>query len=175
MACGEVALSLLSKIRTSLTTHRAEVVGQQDSFVERRHRQRINALAGTRMLIIDDSKTVCSMLKKMLEQNRYDVSVAYDGESGIQLIKKQLPDLIFLDIVLPGINGFQVLRALRKSPLTQHIPVIMISGNALATERYYAERIGADDFIKKPFTRYDVFHRLENFIDDHRRIQRLAS
>lgn len=127
------------------------------------------------MLIIDDSKTICSLLKKMLEQNQYDVSVALTGEAGLRLVRQQLPDLIFLDIVLPGINGFQVLRTLRKSPLTKDIPIIMISGNVQATERYYAERIGADDFMKKPFTRFDVFRRIEHFIGSDKRIHRMAS
>ncbi|AOE50209.1 response regulator [Kangiella sediminilitoris] len=169
-------MSLLSKIRTTLTTHKADLSGHpHDDFVDRRRRKRLNALAGSRVLIIDDSKTVCSMLGRMLRQNQYDVAVAYNGETGLRMIKEQLPELIFLDIVLPGINGFQVLRALRKSPMTKNIPVIMISGNAQATEKYYAERIGADDFMKKPFTRADVFHRMETFINNHRRLTRMAS
>lgn len=142
------------------------------AVVERRTHNRINAVAGTKMLVIDDSKTVCSLLKKMLVQNQYDVSIALDGETGLKMVEELRPDLIFLDIVLPNMNGFQVLRTLRKSPLTENIPIIMISGNAQATEKYYAERIGADDFMKKPFSRYEVFHRLESFINQEKRIQR---
>ncbi|WP_046562372.1 response regulator [Kangiella geojedonensis] len=142
---------------------------------ERRRNKRVNARPGTKMLIIDDSKTVCTLLKKMLVQNQYEVGIALDGEAGLKLAKEHQPGLIFLDIVLPGINGFQVLRQLRKDPKTKNIPVIMISGNVLATEKYYAERIGADDFMKKPFSRYEVFHRIENFIGVDKRIRRIAS
>ncbi|WP_345293380.1 response regulator [Kangiella marina] len=159
-----------------MSTSRVDDEAEQDEVTrERRRNKRINARPGTKMLIIDDSKTICTLLKKMLIQNRYEVGVALDGETGLKLALEHQPDLIFLDIVLPGINGFQVLRELRKDNRTKNIPVIMISGNVLATEKYYAERIGADDFMKKPFSRYEVFHRLENFIGLDKRIRRLAS
>jgi twitching motility two-component system response regulator PilH len=58
--------------------------------------------------------------------------------------------------VLPGVNGFSVLRTLRHDPLTQHIPIVMISGNQQATEQFYVQRFGADDFIKKPFGQHQV-------------------
>ena len=72
---------------------------------------------------------------------------------------------MFLDIILPGMNGFNALRLIRKNPATQHIPVIMISGNEHATEQFYANRIGADDFMKKPFSRFEIFARIENLLD----------
>jgi len=169
-------LSLLDKIRSSLTSGRTDnTVDESTNQDERRRNKRVNARPGTKMLIIDDSKTVCTLLKKMLLQNQYEVGIALDGETGFRLAKEHLPDLIFLDIVLPGINGFQVLRQLRKDPKTKDIPIIMISGNVLATEKYYAERFGADDFMKKPFSRYEVFHRIENFIGIDKRIRRIAT
>ena len=171
---GGACLSLFDKIRTSFKSSRSEDIVDDKTKIERRRNKRVNALPGTKILIIDDSKTICALLRKMLEQNHYDVSIALDGESGIQAIREQKPELIFLDIVLPGINGFQVLRALRKNPFTKNIPVIMISGNVQATEKYYAERIGADDFMKKPFSRFEVFHRLENFISSDQRIRRVV-
>ena len=66
-------------------------------------------------------------------------------------------------------NGFAALRTMRKDPLTWQIPVIMISGNEQATEQFYAERIGADDFMKKPFSRHEVFARIEHLLDADRR------
>ncbi len=84
------------------------------------------------------------------------------------MLAEEPPDLIFLDIVLPGMNGFNALRAIRKDPTTQYIPVIMISGNEHATEQFYAHRIGADDFLKKPFSRYEVFAHIELLLDAQR-------
>ncbi|HRE15654.1 MAG TPA: response regulator, partial [Rhodocyclaceae bacterium] len=83
------------------------------------------------------------------------------------IARLQQPDLIFLDIVLPGMNGFAALRVMRKDPQTQHIPIIMISGNEQAAEQFYAQRIGADDFMKKPFSRFEVFARIERLLDNN--------
>ncbi len=133
---------------------------------DRREKDRRNARPGTRILVIDDSPTIVALLKRMLQQNHYDVLVAYDGESGLEIARREVPDLIFLDIVLPGIDGFNALRTLRRDPATKDVPIIMISGNAQATEQFYVQRIGADDFMKKPFSRPEVFNRIEHLLDD---------
>ena len=135
---------------------------------ERRRIPRVNAKSGLRMLVIDDSPTIVAVLGKMLRQNGYDVMSAVDAESGVELAKKERPDLVFLDIVLPGMNGFAALRQLRRDPATMRTPVIMISGNLIATEQYYAQRIGADDFMKKPFGRDEVFSRIQRLTETGR-------
>jgi twitching motility two-component system response regulator PilH len=142
--------------------------GAVPQAVERRIRKRINARKGARALIIDDSPTILAALKKILRSAGYLTLEAMDAEHGMELILQEKPDLIFLDIILPGMNGFGALRLIRKDPLTQHIPVIMISGNEHATEQFYANRIGADDFMKKPFSRFEVFARIENLLDTDR-------
>ncbi|MBV7461294.1 MAG: response regulator receiver protein [Burkholderiales bacterium RIFCSPHIGHO2_01_FULL_64_960] len=134
--------------------------------VERRQRKRVNARKGTTVLIIDDSPTVVAVLRKALRSAGYDTREALDAEQGLALIAEEAPELIFLDIILPGMNGFNALRAIRKLPASQHIPVIMISGNEHATEQFYANRIGADDFMKKPFSRHEIFARIEALLDE---------
>lgn len=136
--------------------------------IERRIRKRINARKGARALIIDDSPTIVAALRKVLRSAGYLTVEALDAEHGMEIIRREKPDLVFLDIILPGMNGFGALRLIRKDPLTQHIPVIMISGNEHATEQFYANRIGADDFMKKPFSRFEVFARIENLLDADR-------
>lgn len=133
--------------------------------VERRQRKRVNARKGIKVLIIDDSPTVVAVLRKALRSAGYDTREALDAEQGLALIAQDPPELIFLDIILPGMNGFNALRAIRKMPEWQHIPVIMISGNEHATEQFYANRIGADDFMKKPFSRHEIFARIEVLLD----------
>lgn len=142
---------------------------------ERRSKQRVNAREGTRVLIIDDSKTVVTVLKKFLRSAGYETFEALDAEAGLSLIREQPPELIFLDIILPGMNGFAALRAIRRDPLTRDIPVIMMSGNEQAMEQFFGSRIGADDFMKKPFSRHEVFFRIERLLDASfvpRRVQR---
>lgn len=170
-------MSIFSKIKTFMGKPESVEAGaspdqESSESSERRKNKRIDAPKGTKILVIDDSKTICALLKKMLSQNHYQVTEALSAENGLKLAFKETPDLIFLDIVLPGMSGFAALRTLRKEAATQNIPVIMISGNELATEKYYAERIGADDFMKKPFSRYEVFHRIEKLIEKKLLVQR---
>lgn len=133
---------------------------------ERRVKPRANARAGSRMLVVDDSATIVALLARMLRQNGFEVLEAADAETALEIARRETPDLIFLDIVLPGMDGFSCLRQLRRDPYTRDIPVIMISGNEQATEQFYVHRIGADDFMKKPFSRAEVFARIERLLDD---------
>ncbi len=142
---------------------------------ERREKPRANARPGTRVLIVDDSTTIVAVLRKMLQQNGYQTLEAYTAEEALELARDLQPDLIFLDIVLPGMDGFAALRALRRDPVTRTVPVIMISGNAQATEQFYVQRIGADDFMKKPFSRAEVFVRIERLLDDEGVPRRLVA
>jgi twitching motility two-component system response regulator PilH len=137
----------------------------QSEGVDRRLKERRVPPAGITVLIIDDSSTIVALLRRMMRQNDFETLEAGDAEEGIELARAQVPELIFLDIVLPGMNGFNALRALRRDPLTKHIPIIMISGNEQATEEFYVHRIGADDFMKKPFARAEVFARIERLMD----------
>lgn len=125
-----------------------------------RHR----TVPGTRVLVVDDSPTICAVLGRMLEQDGYAVHKVADGEQAIELAVAGQPGLIFLDIVLPGVNGFAVLRALRHAPQTAHIPIVMMSGNPQATEQFYVQRFGADDFIKKPFGRAAVQASIDTLV-----------
>ncbi|NOT89165.1 MAG: response regulator [Lysobacter sp.] len=133
---------------------------------ERREKPRGNVRPGTRVLIVDDSTTIVAVLRKMLQQNGFQTLEAYTAEDALELTRDLTPDLIFLDIVLPGMDGFAALRALRRQPSTKLVPIIMISGNVQATEQFYVQRIGADDFMKKPFSRPEVFARIDRLLDE---------
>lgn len=142
---------------------------------ERRLRKRLNAKRGLSVLIIDDSPTIVAALGKVLRSSGYVTIEAGDAESGLALAQRVAPCMIFLDIVLPGMNGFAALRLIRKDPRLQAVPVIMISGNEHATEQFYANRIGADDFMKKPFSRFEIFSRIESLLDAELTPQRKAA
>ncbi|KAA2285872.1 response regulator [Arenimonas fontis] len=127
------------------------------------------------MLVVDDSPTIVTLLARMLRQNGYHVLEAGSAEEALEIARVETPELIFLDIVLPGMDGFACLRQLRRDPYTRDIPVIMISGNEQATEQFYVQRIGADDFMKKPFSRAEVFARIERLLDANQVPKRLPS
>jgi twitching motility two-component system response regulator PilH len=140
------------------------LVGQSATDGERRADERLRASLGARVLVVDDSATIRAVLGKMLLQDGYEVLKAADGEAAVATAQAQLPDLIFLDIVLPGISGFAVLRSLRRDGRTRNTPIIMMSGNQQATEQFYVQRFGADGFVKKPFGRAEVFHAIRSLV-----------
>lgn len=146
----------------------AVVQGNATGQVERRGAKRRNARHGTRVLIVDDSATVLAALRKILRSAGYATQEACDAETALELVAQEKPELIFLDIVLPGMNGFGMLRSLRRNPATEAIPVVIISGNEHATEQFYANRIGSDGFMKKPFSRIEVFAHIEGLLDEQR-------
>ena len=137
----------------------------QQEQQDRRRRPRKQLPSGTTALIIDDSKTMVAALGRMLRENHFTVLEAHDGETGLEVLRKHKPDLIFLDIVMPGMSGFDVLRRIRRSQYVGKVPVIIMSGNEAATEEYYVRRIGADDFMRKPCSRAEVFSRVERLLD----------
>ena len=141
---------------------------------DRRRGRRWEASRGLRILVIDDSRTVVKILSRMLSQNEFEPIGAGDAEEGLELARQYPPDLIFLDIILPGMNGFAALRRLRQHPVTADIPIIMISGDEQSMAKMVLDRLGSDDFMKKPFGRADVFTRIERLVRDGRLPERRA-
>lgn len=130
---------------------------------------RLKPNPGTQILIVDDSKTIHVMLSKILHRVGYDTLSAYDGETGLDLVESHRPALVLMDVVMPGISGFQATRAIRKhvDPEIAKMPVLIISGNAQPTEEYWSEKIGANGFLAKPFDNNELFDHIESLIYPH--------
>lgn len=103
-----------------------------------------------RILIVDDSPTDTRVFTTVLERNGHSVLSAGTAEDGVETAKRELPDLILMDVIMPGMNGFQATRALSRDPLTQHIPVIIVSTKNMETDRVWGLRQGAKDYLVKP-------------------------
>ncbi|NLO80820.1 MAG: response regulator [Xanthomonadaceae bacterium] len=116
----------------------------------------------TRVLIVDDSPTETHVLRTMLEKYGYQVSVAVNGEEGMRMAKELAPDVILMDIVMPGVNGFQATRKLSKDPATSAIPIVMISTKDQDTDRIWAMRQGAKDYITKPVTEEELLAKIKS-------------
>ena len=127
---------------------------------DRRSNERIKLPTIATILIVDDSRTAIAVLRKTFSPTGYTILSALNAEDGIEIAKDEKPDLILMDIVMPGLNGFQATRILRKDPLTQNIPIIIISGNEQATEKYWGLRVGANGFLGKPVDRSELYHVL---------------
>ena len=142
--------------------------GKLHAGSNQRRAARVDPRPGTRVLIIDESFALISGLRRLMRQNKLEPIEAVGGERGLELAFSMAPELIFLAVAMPGLSGFNTLRALRRDPRTRDVPVIMMSANAQATEASYLQRMGADDFMVKPFSRADVFLRIEKLLDDDR-------
>jgi twitching motility two-component system response regulator PilH len=102
------------------------------------------------VLIVDDSPTELHVMQKALERSGFKTATASDGAEGIRLAREIRPDLIFMDIVMPGINGYQATRALANDPQTRSIPVIMVTSKGQETDKIWGLRQGAVDYMVKP-------------------------
>lgn len=111
-----------------------------------------------KIVIIEDDKDICNMLTKFLENNKYIVHYALNGIEGIELCKTIIPDLIILDIMLPKLNGDDVLQTLRKFT---NAPVIVVSAKSMVQTKIDLLKLGADDYMTKPFDLYELLARIE--------------
>jgi twitching motility two-component system response regulator PilH len=103
-----------------------------------------------RILIVDDSPTEMFKLSAMLEKNGYEVLKAENGADGVALARQEKPDAVLMDIVMPGLNGFQATRQLTKDSETSGIPVIIVTTKDQETDKVWGKRQGARDYLTKP-------------------------
>jgi len=104
------------------------------------------------ILIIDDSPTEVHVMQKALEKHGFRTAVAADGAEGIRMARQMHPDLIFMDIVMPGVNGYQATRTLCNDPGTRAIPIVMVTSKGQETDRIWGLRQGAVDYLVKPIS-----------------------
>jgi twitching motility two-component system response regulator PilH len=103
-----------------------------------------------RILIIDDSPTDVRVFTTLLEKAGHDVAAAGSAEEGVERVRADLPDLVIMDVIMPGMNGFQATRMLTRDPATANVPIVMITTKAMETDRVWGLRQGARAFITKP-------------------------
>lgn len=117
-----------------------------------------------KILFIEDETELVDLMRKRLETNNYQMVAAYDGEEGLKKVEQEKPDLILLDMILPGINGLELCRRLKADPETKSIPIIIVtaSGEEGLPERCLAA--GADGLIIKPFEAEEPLGKIRKFI-----------
>lgn len=115
-------------------------------------------------MVVDDSPTDQLQLKTFLTRNGFDVIVVGDGAKALELVRAQQPDCVLMDVVMPGINGFQATRALSKDPTTAGIPVVVVSSKGQETDRLWALRQGAREYIVKPVREAELISKLKSVL-----------
>ncbi|MDA8097975.1 MAG: response regulator transcription factor [Clostridia bacterium] len=114
-----------------------------------------------KILVVDDEKHIIELLKFGLEREGYQVLVAYDGSQALELISREAPDLVVLDVMLPEIDGFAVCRAIRGDARTREVPVIMLSARGQELDKVLGLELGADDYVTKPFSVRELVARVK--------------
>ena len=120
-----------------------------------------SAAVDATILIVDDSPTETHILKGIVEGGGYQVITATDGESGVATARESKPDLVLMDVVMPGLNGFQATRQLSKSPETQDIPVIVVTTKDQETDRAWGLRQGAREYVVKPVAADELLSKIK--------------
>jgi len=117
-----------------------------------------------RILIVDDSPTDVRVLSVMLERAGFQTMSAATAEEGVARARSERPDLILMDVIMPGTNGFQATRILSRDPDTSSIPVIIVTTKSMETDRIWGMRQGAKDFLTKPPNERDLVQRIQNLL-----------
>lgn len=127
---------------------------------------KINRMPAMRPLVcvIDDDPEICDLLRISLETRNYGVLCARDGDEGLRLVLAEEPDLVLLDVKLPGINGYDLLQRIRQTPRLAHTLVVImtsLTAGSPVSDQEWREKIGAADFVSKPFDPLDLVGRID--------------
>jgi two-component system phosphate regulon response regulator PhoB len=125
-------------------------------------------MAQERILLIEDEPDIAEVLQYNLEKEGFQVELARRGDAGLEAVRRDSPDLILLDLMLPGIDGLEVTRLLKRDPATAHLPIVMLTARGEEVDRIVGLELGADDYISKPFSPREVVLRVKAVL---RRIQ----
>jgi len=116
------------------------------------------------ILIVDDSPTDAYLVKNILEGNGYQTSEASSGAEGVEKAAELKPDLVLMDVVMPGLNGFQATRKITKNPNTKDIPVVIVSSKNMESDRAWGLMQGAKDFLVKPVKQDELLNTIKNLL-----------
>lgn len=119
------------------------------------------------VLVVDDEPNILLSLEFLMQQAGYSVVTAADAEQASRLIEANRPDLVLLDISLPGMSGFDLLEQLRQTDPTRDLPVIMLTAHGREVEKEKGLALGANDYITKPFSTRDLVSRVATLLADH--------
>jgi DNA-binding response OmpR family regulator len=110
-----------------------------------------------KILVVEDMDSVVELLRTLLHREGFEVAVAHDGPEALEAVRREKPDLMLLDLILPVLDGLEVLRRVRQDPITAHLPVIVLSGKGEEQDKV----IGADDYMTKPFAANELIARVK--------------
>ncbi len=117
-----------------------------------------------RILIVDDSPSQLMGIRRIVEKLGHEALTAEDGAAGVDAARRELPDLILMDVVMPNLNGFQATRSITREPATRHIPVVLVTTKDQDTDRVWGMRQGAKAYLTKPFSESELAETIASMI-----------
>lgn len=125
----------------------------------------MNSTGNAKILVVDDSSVNNFLLENVLEEKGYTLQIAYNGKEALQFIENEPPDLVLLDIMMPGIDGYEILQKMNANSKTRGIPVIMVTSKSEESDRTKALEIGAIDYVMKPIDIEELLGKVEQVIN----------
>jgi two-component system alkaline phosphatase synthesis response regulator PhoP len=123
-----------------------------------------NTMAAKKILVVDDEMHILRIVKYKLESAGYQVLTALNGTEALQIARDEKPSLIFLDIMMPGINGYEVCSELKNDPTTRDIIIIMLTAKGQESDKIKGLEVGVDEYITKPFSPQDLLDRTKDLL-----------
>ena len=117
-----------------------------------------------RILIVDDSQSQLLGLKRIVEKMGHEIITAEDGAAGVEVAKREIPDLILMDVVMPNLNGFQATRTISREAKTSHIPIILVTTKDQETDKVWGMRQGAKAYVTKPIKEEELVAVLKELL-----------
>lgn len=121
------------------------------------------------MLVVDDDPQVLGLLRLNFEMEGYEVSCANDGTEALEAVSREVPDLVVCDVMMPGIDGLEVVRRLRADPATAHLPVVVLSAKAMRSDLRAGIEAGADEYVTKPFDPVELIDVVSRLLAQHKK------
>ncbi len=117
-------------------------------------------------MVVDDEQNICILLEAVLKQEKYDVMTASSGKECLSMVEKDKPDIVLLDVMMAGMDGWEVCERLKKDRKTKNIPVIMLTAKEKVLFYSVAARAGADDYISKPFSNAELIDTVKKYVNE---------
>jgi twitching motility two-component system response regulator PilH len=117
-------------------------------------------MAMKKIMVVDDSRTERTFMETLLKKRGYAVLLVENGEAAIERSSREQPDVVLMDVVMPGLNGFQATRAITRAEATKHIPIIICSTKDAETDKIWGMRQGASDYLTKPVNEAELLAKI---------------
>ena len=122
-------------------------------------------MSKSKIMVVEDDESLLELECMLLTSHGYQVSGMHNGEEALECLEREMPDLVLLDVMMPGVDGFEVCRQIKSNPMTSHIPVILLTAKKGIEDMVKGEAVKADQYLTKPFKSAVVIEKIQCFLN----------